>query len=71
MIIRGTAQNLVIRNMVYDPSPGVLDWVAMTQPARGTESASFQEELLTEIRRLVVHLSEMTGMEVQDADTAK
>jgi hypothetical protein len=50
-IIGGTAQNLNVRNNVYDADPGVLAWVPMTQPLVVTDTLNVDADITDEPTR--------------------
>lgn len=52
-IIGGTAQNLNVRNNVYDDNPGVLAWVPETQPLIKTDTLSVDSDVTDRAGRLL------------------
>ena len=70
-IVGGTAQNLNVRNNVYDDDPGVLAWVPETQPLIKTDTLNVNSDVTDRAARLlgVVSLPDpTTAYKITDID---
>lgn len=61
-IVGGTAQNLNVRNNVYDDDPGVLAWVPETQPLIKTDTLNVNSDVTDRAARLLGVVSGSVGV---------